>query len=515
MDCRGIILAYAGKQLLRPTNLQFERNHRYGVVGNNGVGKTTLLNRIASREINGFPQDIKVLHIQHEVYVDLECTVMDFMERQQSESGTDAKAIMDGLVAIGFTDERMQSPVSELSGGWRMKLAIATAVTQKCDLLLLDEPTNHLDVASVQWLADYLATLKGTTSCIVSHDYAFLRKVSTDVMHIANLELAFYGGGFDNFAKQRPDVMEALPTVTESGATAVINLPDPGKLDGVKSRSKPVLEMKNINFYYPGASKPTLTGVNAKICIMSRVALLGPNGAGKTTLLRQLVGDLALDQGTSQHAGEIVKHHNLRVAYIAQHSMHHLEEHLRQTPVAYVQDRFVTGQDKELAKRQMYNLTPEELVLMEKRGNIVEIISRAIRGGELSYETRRNGYDKDTFWEPIGSLKRKDPYVMKLVLNYDEKIQAFASGMEVRPCTEKEILKHLADFGISHRLAQSGRIKGASSHVMCLQWHMVSPVTPPHVIPHHALYLMMTHILGGNHGGIPQWRTSILLSMTT
>ena len=68
-----------------------------------------------------------------------------------------------------------------------MKLAIATAVTQKCDLLLLDEPTNHLDVASVQWLADYLVTLKGTTCCIVSHDYAFLRKTCTDVMHIANL----------------------------------------------------------------------------------------------------------------------------------------------------------------------------------------------------------------------------------------------------------------------------------------------------------------------------------------
>ena len=142
---------------------------------------------------------------------------MEFMERQQKEEGTDAKAILAGLVAIGFTDERMQvrppapiraaiamrynykfdllyavgaraqSPVAELSGGWRMKLAIATAVTQKCDLLLLDEPTNHLDVASVQWLAEYLVTLKNTTCCIVSHDYAFLRKTCTDVMHIANL----------------------------------------------------------------------------------------------------------------------------------------------------------------------------------------------------------------------------------------------------------------------------------------------------------------------------------------
>jgi len=162
--------------------------------------------------------------------------------------------------------------------------------------------------------------------------------------------------------------------------------------------------------------------------------------------------------------------------------MHHLEEHLRQTPVAYVQDRFVTGQDKELSKRQMYTLTPEEVVLSEKRGNICEIMSRAVRGGELSYETRRTGYEKDTFWEPIGSLKRKDPYVMKLVLNYDEKIQAFASGMEVRPCTEKEILKHLADFGISHRLAQSGRIKGMSGGQKCRLVLAAAIWTKPHLI---------------------------------
>lgn len=67
VDCRGIILAYAGKQLLKPTNVQLIRNHRYGVVGNNGVGKTTLLNRIASGEVKGFPQDIKVLLCQPDI----------------------------------------------------------------------------------------------------------------------------------------------------------------------------------------------------------------------------------------------------------------------------------------------------------------------------------------------------------------------------------------------------------------------------------------------------------------
>eukprot|EP00960_Hanusia_phi_P063831 765591-Hanusia_phi.AAC.1 len=432
VDCRGVILAYAGKTLLKPTNLQLLRNHRYGVVGNNGVGKTTLLNRIASREVSNFPQNIKVLYIQHEVYVDLDCTVVDFMEQQQRTEGTDKKLIQDALASIGFTEERMASPVAELSGGWRMKLAIATAVTQKCDLLLLDEPTNHLDAASRAWLADYLVTLTNTTVCIVSHDYEFLGKTCTDVMHIANLQLTYYGGGFANFAMNRPDVMEALPTMTESGASAVITLPDPGKLDGVKSKSKPVVEAKDLTFFYPNSEKPTLEKVNAKLCVKSRVGLLGVNGAGKTTLLRLLVGDAAVDQGTGKHAGEIARHQNLRVAYIAQSSMHHLEEHLHMKPWQYVQERFRTGLDKELAKRETMRLTPEEEALRCKIGNIKDIVGRAIRGGELSYETVRAGREDDgTFWEPLGSIKRKDPYVMKLCLNYDAKLQAYQSGAEV------------------------------------------------------------------------------------
>lgn len=484
VECRDIILAYAGKQLLKPTHLLLERNHRYGVVGNNGVGKTTLLNRIASREVANFPQNIKVLYIQHEVYVDLDVTVLQFVEmQQQDEPDTDVKAIKDALSSIGFTQERMDSPVSELSGGWRMKLAIATAVTQKCDLLLLDEPTNHLDAGSRAWLADYLVTLKNTTVCIVSHDYEFLGKVCGDVLHIANLRLSYFGGGFQNFADARPDVMEALPTMTENGATAVLNLPDPGKLEGVKSRTKPVVEIKNLTFFYPGTESPILEGINAKLCIKSRVGLLGANGAGKTTLLRQIVGDLDLNQGTGKEAGEIWKHQNLRMAYISQSSMHHLEDFLTRKPWEYIQERFKTGLDAEMAKRETMKLTEEDEALRKKLGNISEITGRAIRGGELQYECMRWGKEQDgASWEPVGSLKRKDPYVWKMCLNYDAKLQAFQSGAEIRPCTQAEILKHLAEFGISHRLAQSGRIKGMSGGQKCRLVLASAVWNKPHLI---------------------------------
>ena len=137
-----------------------------------------------------------------------------------------------------------------------------------------------------------------------------------------------------------------------------------------------------------------LEDVNGKLCIKSRVGLLGPNGAGKTTLLRQLVGDLLVDQGTGKHKGEITKHQNLRIAYISQSSMHHLEDFMTRKPWEYIQvlnqlmrlrmltdvcwrrltfadwalrysqERFKTGLDKELAKRETMKLVRTLLALL-------------------------------------------------------------------------------------------------------------------------------------------------------
>ena len=137
-------------------------------------------------------------------------------------------------------------------------------------------------------------------------------------------------------------------------------------------------------------------------------------------------------------------------------------------PWEYIQERFKTGLDKELSKRETMKMTEEDEALRSKVGNICEVVGRAIRGGELQYEVLRWGRESEgTFWEPMGSIKRKEPYVMKMCLNYDAKLQAYQSGAEIRPCTQAEILKHLAEFGISHRLAQSGRIKGMSGGQKC------------------------------------------------
>jgi elongation factor 3 len=380
------------------------------------------------------------------------------------------------------------------------------------EVLLLDEPTNHLDTAAVAWLTAYLKSLTNTTICLVSHDYDFLSDVLTDVIHLHDKNLTYYPMGFKDFQGLKPEIVAALPSPNnaikkiesiggEAGLAGMnpsasvaslasldengpsrsespaptkyafdtigddqpkhikpIRFPEPGSLEGVKSRNKCVMYMKDLAFTYPGTDKKILTNANVKITQDSRAALIGANGAGKTTLMKLLIGELAPDEGV----GEVWQHHNLRLAYIAQHSMHHLEESIENTPLEYLQNRFYQGRDKEIAKRSSHNLSKFELAQSQERGQISEIIGRQERGKTLFYECRRSGRkDEDTEWEPLTSLTKKDEYVMKMVRNFDEKLKAMHSGMDLRPLTKEEVRLHLEQFGIDQDLAM-GKIKRMS-----------------------------------------------------
>ena len=401
-----------------------------------------------------------------------------------------------------------------------MKLAIARAMLWDAQVLLLDEPTNHLDTGAIAWLTNYLKSLTNTTICLVSHDYDFLADVLTDVIHLHDKNLTYYPMGFRDFQSLKPEIVAALPSpdnairkVTSVGASLAamsvgddrspspapggglsptaedegdvvverapspqfainsigadgqqpshikpIRFPDPGSLEGVKSRMKVIMYMKNVSFTYPGTTKQILSAANVKITQNSRAALVGLNGAGKTTLMKLLIGELSPDEGV----GEVWQHHNLRLAYIAQHSMHHLEESVENTPLEYLQNRFYLGRDKEIAKRSSHNLSKEEQKRCMERGNICEIIGRQERGKTLFYECRRAGRkEDDTDWEPITALSKKDEYVMKMVRNFDEKLKAMQSGMDLRPLTKEEVRMHLAEFGIDEDLAM-GKIKRMS-----------------------------------------------------
>ena len=537
VDVQSAILAFAGRVLLKGCDLRFERGHRYGLIGQNGVGKTTLLNRLAAKDITGFPQELRTHYIRHEVLCDDGVDVRGFMKLQAPS--VDDATVIKTLEQVGFPEMLQLTGVNQLSGGWKMKLSIAISILKQPELLLLDEPTNHLDRNAVEWLTRHLLSLKGVTVCVVSHDYDFIDDVATDIAHYDNdskpgkpCRLVYYPMGFKQFQQIKPEIAAGLPTAdkamasvaaimaenrtpsvssaddealadgldacsltsdgtkgSEGSGAAVdatlsrvqemvlagqilpIRFPDPGKPDGIRTYRKPILKMDGISYKYPGTERMILTDASVVVTLGSRAVLLGANGAGKTTFLKLLVGDLEMmeDDGTPDLGppkGEAWKHHNLRVSYIAQHSLHHLEGYLEQTPMHYIQERFRTGLDKEISKLKSMILTDEEKEEMAEVGQIKDIIGRQMRGKALWYEVKKTGRrDNDTQWIPLTELENPRglfrPYVKKLMRNYDEKQMALDSGMAIRPITAAEILAHLDDFGISSDFAH-GKIKQMS-----------------------------------------------------
>ena len=177
LDMQNIILAFAGRVLLRKADIRFQRGHRYGLIGQNGTGKTTLLNRLAAKDINGFPQELRTWYIRHEVLCDDGVDVRSFLKELAPEDKKSDAKIEGVLDKVGFPEEFRSAFVNSLSGGWKMRMSVAISVLHEPELLLLDEPTNHLDRDAIEWLTNHLLSLKGVTMAVVSHDYDFIDQV--------------------------------------------------------------------------------------------------------------------------------------------------------------------------------------------------------------------------------------------------------------------------------------------------------------------------------------------------
>ena len=356
-------LAYGGMLLLSHTNLRLLKGHRYGLCGRNGAGKSTLMRSIANGKLEGFPpQDVlRTCYVEHNQGEDADISILEFVSKDPVIAAQGQERISEVLTEFGFTpgpEGRQAQKVGSLSGGWKMKLALARAMLQRADVLLLDEPTNHLDVANIAWLENYLKSHTEITSLIVSHDSGFLDNVTTDIYHYEpNKKLACYKGNLANFVSIKP---EAKSYYTLSAANAQFKFPPPGILTGVKSMTRAIIRMTNVSYTYPKAPKPSLSDVSCQLTLSSRVAIIGPNGAGKSTLIKILTGEVI------PTTGKVEKHPNLRIGYIKQHALEHVEMHLEKTPNQYLQWRYAHGDDREVHMKQTRVLSEKDREQMDK-----------------------------------------------------------------------------------------------------------------------------------------------------
>ncbi|RZC36649.1 ATP-binding cassette sub-family F member 3 [Asbolus verrucosus] len=237
-------VAYGDRVLLQGADLILAFGRRYGLVGRNGLGKSTLLRMISNGQLR-IPSHISILHVEQEVIGDetlaiesvLQCdTVRENLLKKEKEISTainsgsndpelsnqltevyaqlqnieadkapaKASIILNGL---GFTPEMQQKETKTFSGGWRMRLALARALFSRPDLLLLDEPTNMLDIKAIIWLENYLQNWP-TTLLVVSHDRNFLDTVPTDILHLHSQRIEAYRGNYEQFEKTKTEKLK-------------------------------------------------------------------------------------------------------------------------------------------------------------------------------------------------------------------------------------------------------------------------------------------------------------------
>ncbi|XP_075426974.1 ATP-binding cassette sub-family F member 3 [Ascaphus truei] len=230
-------VSFGERVLLTGAELNLASGRRYGLVGRNGLGKTTLLKMLASRSLR-VPSHLSILHVEQEVAGDdtpalqsvLECDTLreSLLQEERALNARISAGKGDGsestrlteiyakleeieadkaparasvvLAGLGFKHTMQQQMTKEFSGGWRMRLALARALFARPDLLLLDEPTNMLDVRAILWLETYLQTWPSTI-LVVSHDRNFLNAVATDIVHLHSQRLEGYRGNFESFLK--------------------------------------------------------------------------------------------------------------------------------------------------------------------------------------------------------------------------------------------------------------------------------------------------------------------------
>ncbi|MGV4876984.1 ATP-binding cassette domain-containing protein [Acetobacter indonesiensis] len=389
-----LTLRIAGRTLLNQADLSIEPGRKVGLVGRNGAGKSTLLAAIAG-DIAPDGGDIRLssrarmARVKQEAPADgaslIDTVLAGDVERTalltESETATDPVRIAEiherlraiqadsaparaasVLAGLGFSAEAQLRPVSDFSGGWRMRVSLATALFLEPDLLLLDEPTNHLDLEATLWLETWLIRFAGA-ALIVSHDRGLLDSCVDAIAHLDKGKLTLTPGGYENFvrirtehalqqarqaekiaaqrahmqsfvdrfrakatkarqAQARVKALEKLPVieaVVEDTPTRFA-FPEPEQLP------PPMLTMNRVSVGYGG--KPVLSNISLRLDMEDRIALLGANGNGKSTFAKLVAGRLDPLSGTME------RNPRLKIGYFAQHQAEELV--LDDTPIDHM-----------------------------------------------------------------------------------------------------------------------------------------------------------------------------------
>jgi ATP-binding cassette, subfamily F, member 3 len=406
-----IDLQFGSRFLFRDLNLILQAGQRVGLVGKNGSGKTTLFSiMIGELKPDGgdvsIAKGIRVAYMQQELgdttktildYVlagDLVLTTVEakikraeekeafedlahfYVEYDDAGGYTAKPRASEILHGLGFSDEELQKPLSDFSGGWRMRVQLARCLFTPSDLLLLDEPTNHLDLETIVWLEKWLKQYPGSL-ILVSHDRDFLDHQVSHVAVLENMQCQLFKGNYETYEKRRAEQLALQQTMHEKQQKHIAHMMDfvnrfrakATKAKQAQSRLKAIEKIELIaaahidsgfDFSFkpaPLAGNPLLVldkvtmgyqdktvfnGLSFALNADDRIALLGVNGAGKSTLLKVLAGVLKVESGVVENNPK------LKIGYFAQHQVEYL--HGDETPMWHLAQ--LSPDEREQAFRQ-------------------------------------------------------------------------------------------------------------------------------------------------------------------
>jgi len=479
-DCT-LTLACGAATLLAGARLRLARGQVYGLIGANDSGKSTLLKALHDRRVVGFPDASQLVTalVEHGVGEHppaCDQLPLDYLlaDPELQACNLSKEEALTGLRSLGFDGGgRLKRPLRTLSGGWRMKLGLVRAMLQQADVLLLDEPTGHLDATHISWLVDYIGALSTdrlrlVTTLVVSHDVAFLDRVCTHIIHVQGQKLRTYPGNFSRFRELVPDSEPLRAPSQDERPLAAFVLPNPGTLEGVRSKDKRFLYLEDVCYSYPSSHSPAVRKASVECSQRSRVAIVGPNGAGKSTLAALVVGELTPDMGSAW------RHPSLRVAFVAQHAFHHLERHMDLTATQYILKRFEGNDDNEAADfkaselecedPKTYRLQNGRLVLCDaddpRKLHVETILDRRQRGRlGYEYQVRWRGVN-DTAW--LSQLQLVEMGCWGMAKRENER-QAAQRSLSTRPLTTPAVEAHLVGFGLSAEEVSHRRLGSLSS----------------------------------------------------